>query len=91
MTVAITHVDLDVGKIQVSAFALRIGAGLRTWGVTCLIYRTVTVTVRKNNDSFMDIYNVVEFKHDPLVMTDIAIENDHVEIVDFPIKHGDVP
>ena len=27
----------------------------------------------------------------PLVMTNIAIENDPVEIVDFPIEHGDFP
>ena len=25
----------------------------------------------------------------PLVMTNIAIENDHLYIVDFPIKNGD--
>ena len=25
----------------------------------------------------------------PLVMTNVAIENDPVEIVDFPIKNGD--
>ena len=27
----------------------------------------------------------------PLVMTNIAIENGPVEIVDFPMKNGDVP
>ena len=27
----------------------------------------------------------------PLVMTNIAMENDHLCTVDFPIKHGDFP